>query len=198
MNSIANTSLLLGLFAFLFYSGCDGKVGIGNRYVPVPLTQQAPFSYQGRIGRIWGGDGFEVISQEKVHFVYLRGIDGPTHGQFARDLAEAKTRSLAKGKQVTIEVIERDVSMREVADVKIPLDNPDESVDLALALLESGLAWFDRSEGPYRDSYLAAETSAREKKIGIWSQKDPVPPWKAWEQLQQEMKESLGEGTAAE
>lgn len=195
MKSISQKPILPALIAFLFFLGCDGKagIGVGNRIVPVPPGQEAPFSYQGRIGRIWGGDNFEVVENDRVHFVYLRGIDSPAPGQFGRELAQSKTRFLAKGKQVTINVIEHDPWMREVSDVMIPTDNPDQAVDLAHELLLAGLAWFDNSDGPYSESYLAAQTQAREKKSGVWSQKNPTPPWKVWEDSQQAMQKSLGD-----
>jgi len=196
MKSISHKPILPALIAFLFFCGCDGKagIGIGNRIVPVPPGQTAPYSYQGRIGRIWGGDNFEVVENDRVHFVYLRGIDSPAPEQFGRDLAQSLTRSLAKGKLVTVNVIEHDDWMREVSDVMIPTDNADQPVDLAHALLTEGLAWFDNSDGPYAQSYEAAQTQAREKRAGIWSQDDPQPPWEAWKDSQQSMQKSLGQG----
>ncbi len=193
MKTSCQKSTLPALVAFLFFLGCDGKagIGVGNRIVPVPPSQIAPFSYQGKIGRIWGGDNFEVVHDNKVHFVYLRGIDSPAPGQFGRDLAEAKTSSLAKGKTVTVNVIEHDAWMCEVSDVMIPGENPDQPIDLGQALLAAGLAWFDNSSGPYSENYRAAQAQAREKRIGIWSQKNPTPPWEAWKESQQAMQKSL-------
>ena len=90
----------------------------------------------------------------------------------ARRLEQAKqfTSDLVFGKQVRIEGKERDRYGRLVARV---LGN---GTDVALALVEAGLAWHYKQYSS--DQVLAAaEIVAREKKIGVWSLPNPVAPW---------------------
>ena len=99
-------------------------------------------------------------------------------------------RQLSKGKKATVNVIDRDEWKREVCDVEIKTPETGEKIDLAYELIRSGHGWFDQSEGPYAEKYRAAEQLAREKKIGIWSQPNPVPPWEFWEQQLQEIQQT--------
>jgi len=181
-----NLKILTVLVLLIPSFGCDGPIGIGNQLVPASLDRAAPFSYTARLGRKWGGDNFEVVEGNMVHFVYLRGIDAPCEGQFGRELAEEKTRILTRGKMVVVNVVLRDGWQREEGFVEIPDEETGQKKDLGLELISSGLAWFDGSEGSHHDAYQAAHKKAKKQKLGVWSQKDPVPPWEFWEQLQQQ------------
>lgn len=57
-----------------------------------------------------------------------------------------------------------------------------DGVDLGLALIQQGYAWhfkkYQRTQPkPDRAVYSEAEDAAREKRIGLWRDADPVPPW---------------------
>ncbi len=168
-------------------AGCTGEE---YESVPVSIQKQPPYSYQGQIGRLWGGDNFEITEGGKLHYAFMRGIDTPEFGQQYHEESKEMLRQLARNKPTTIHVIDRDEWKREICDVTIEHTEGEDPVDPALRLLENGLAWFDNSEGPYADSYADAETVAREKKVGIWSQPDPVPPWDFWEANLRRMQES--------
>lgn len=165
--------LLLALSA-----GCNSG---RHSSVPVPINVQPPYSYSGRIGRIWGGDNFEVVDHGKLHYAFVRGIDAPEPGQPFHDESKALLRSLSRHGNTTVNVFDRDDWQREVCEVRTSDPNSDEVTDPAYELLLRGLAWFDRSDGPYAVQYKNAEALAREKKIGIWSQENPIPPWEFWE-----------------
>ena len=58
----------------------------------------------------------------------------------------------------------------------------DGSRDVALAQLDAGLAWWFRryaAEQPpqERAEYASAEDRARADAVGLWRDRDPVPPW---------------------
>lgn len=63
-----------------------------------------------------------------------------------------------------------------------PIPNGEIIIDVDLAQIESGHAW------AYRDylrglpagkagRYVAAETDAKERRQGLWTDKSPEPPW---------------------
>lgn len=168
---------LLAIFA-IFIVGCESP---DHAAVPVSIQQQPPFSYEGRIGRIWGGDNFEIVDGKELHYVFIRGIDCPEPGQAFHVEAKTKLRELCRQKTAIINVVGRDVWKREECDMSAKDMSNGESVEPAIELLQAGLAWFDKSEGPWAERFELAEAEAREKKIGIWSQSNPVPPWKVWE-----------------
>jgi len=45
-------------------------------------------------------------------------------------------------------------------------------------LVRSGLAWWNKSYERYDLDYQRLEAEARRKKVGLWSQPNPIPPWK--------------------
>jgi endonuclease YncB( thermonuclease family) len=163
--------------------GCDSD----RSRVPVPLTETPPFSYQGAVKRIWGGDNFEIEENDRLHFAYMRGIDAPESGQFGHEAAIDLIDKLAKSGTVKIDVINRDQWKREVCEMTFVVAGKE--IDPAMELLEKGLAWFDHSESPRSQRYRDAEAKARDAKIGIWSQPDPVPPWEYWERRNKNLTE---------
>ena len=183
-NRIRVQLLILMLAVFI---GCNGE---DHSSVPVSVQMSPPYSYSGRIGRIWGGDNFEVVDNGKLHYAFIRGVDTPEPGQAYHDEGKAMLRQLARHRKTTVNVFDRDDWKREVTEVRISDPATDEQIDPALKLLQCGLAWFDQSDGPWAEKYREAETLARKEKIGIWSQPNPVPPWEFWEKQVQQIQTS--------
>lgn len=60
--------------------------------------------------------------------------------------------------------------------------NCPKTVDVGLAQIRTGLAWWYRKYANEQLSadataYAAAETLARAQTAGLWRDKDPMPPW---------------------
>jgi len=170
--------LLLAVIAGCAGVGCNGE---DHSSVPVPI-RTPPYSYTGQIRRAWGGDNFEVVDNRQLHFAFIRGIDTPEPYQTYFHEAKAVLQELSWKKNITVNVFDHDDWKREVCEVRISNPETGEAIDPALVLLQKGLAWFDQSNGPHAETYREAETLAKSKKIGIWSQSNPVPPWEFWEQ----------------
>ena len=45
-------------------------------------------------------------------------------------------------------------------------------------LVRAGLAWWNKSYERYDLDYQRLEADARTRRVGLWSQSAPVPPWK--------------------
>ncbi|MBZ5653622.1 MAG: thermonuclease family protein [Acidobacteriia bacterium] len=92
---------------------------------------------------------------------------------------------LAHGKDATALCNKIDRYRRGVCVVYVqPPDCPtcDQTVDVALAQVAVGAAWWYReyAKEPSADDrarYSVAEQDARAHKLGLWRDKDPVPPW---------------------
>lgn len=138
---------------------------------------------------MWGGDNFEIVAGSNVHYGYLSEIDTAAIGQFGYEESIDFMKNLIDHSDIEVRVLSRDSWQREVCEVTILADN--EKIDPALALLESGWAWHDRSNGPHADTYREAENRAKEAKLGIWSRPNPVPPWEAWEERNRQFSERL-------
>ena len=158
--------------------------------IPVPTTQKVPFTYQGHIGRMWGGDNFEVIRDGKLHYAFIRGIDTPEPGQPFHEEAKNLLWDLGKNRNIVVSVVARDAWKREISDIVIKDPADGKVIDLALELVNRGLAWHDLSDEPWANRFREAEAKARSQRVGIWSQEDPVPPWEFWNRQLQQAQES--------
>ncbi len=169
---------LLTLATLALVLGCSKS---NHSSVPVSISVKTPYKYDGRIGRIWGGDNFEVVCEGKIHYAFIRGIDTPEPGQpYYREAIE-KLVKLCRKKKATINVIDRDEMKREVCDLTVTDPKTMVQTDPALELVKSGLAWHVENNEEWSRKYKLAEARAREERKGIWSQPNPVPPWEFWE-----------------
>jgi endonuclease YncB( thermonuclease family) len=125
---------------------------------------------KGKCVQVEEGDIIKVLVNRKILHIRLEGIDCPEKGQAYEREATEWMKSMAFRKKVRVEVLsfegERLIVGRVFVDEK----------DLSMELVNAGLAWYYRGHGKNR--YLSkAQKKAKKKKIGIWSQKKPKPPW---------------------
>ena len=89
------------------------------------------------------------------------------------------------GKDVRVEWNKRDKYKRIVGKVWVqPADCPTcpMTLDAGHAQITVGLAWWyrkyaDEQSPQDRGAYEFSEQEARVKRVGVWSDPDPVPPW---------------------
>lgn len=130
----------------------------------------------GEVIAVTDGDTITVQVSTKSHKIRLNGIDAPESDQeFGRE-ATRKLAEMIIGKSVVVIWNKTDRHERILGTVAIG------SIDVGLELLRYGLAWyFHRYEADVpeveRALYLAAETAAREQKVGLWNQPSPIAPW---------------------
>src|SRR5262249_42158480 len=104
--------------------------------------------------------------------VRLHGIDAPETGQDFGSRAKQAASELAFGKEVTVRPVETDRYGRTVAEVILPGGR-----SMNREMVKQGRAWWFQRSSP-RDRELARlEADARQARIGLWSQPNPVPPW---------------------
>jgi micrococcal nuclease len=136
------------------------------------FTVNAQVEYFGKVVGIQDGDTFYVLDtitkrQVRVRFAH---IDAPEKAQPYGEVSKRKLSSLCYGKIVRYIVYSYDRWERPIADVFVG-DNW-----INLQMVETGLAWhFKRYSS---DSTISnAEQSARNTKIGLWKDSNPIPPW---------------------
>ncbi len=134
-------------------------------------------SLTGKVGRVVGGDTLYVLdANHQQHKIRLAGIDAPERKQ-AYGLASRKhLLSIVAGKQVTVEYQKRDRYGRIVG--KVLLDG----IDVCLEQVKAGFAWHYKKyqhEQSLEDQrlYADAEIRAREERLGLWRENNPIPPW---------------------
>ncbi|WP_029904234.1 thermonuclease family protein [Prevotella sp. 10(H)] len=124
----------------------------------------------GKVVKVADGDTFTLLtnSNEKIR-IRLYGIDAPENGQDYGSKSRQYLNDLCYGKQVRVQKIDTDHYGRTLGVVFVDGINVNEE------LVRQGLAWYYREYAD--DPFLEAlELSARDKRINIWSMKNPVPP----------------------
>ncbi len=131
----------------------------------------------GKVVKITDGDTLYVLDANyQQHKIRLAGIDAPERKQ-AYGLASRKhLASIVAAQQVTIEYQKRDRYGRIVGKVLV------DDVDACLEQVKAGFAWHYKKyehEQSREDQrlYADAENKARDERLGLWRENDPIPPW---------------------
>jgi endonuclease YncB( thermonuclease family) len=153
------------------------------------LLQAGPIladTLAGRVSDISDGATLTVTDKAGVrHKIRLAAIDAPeTRQPYARE-SKQHLSTLVSGKEVTVEWRRQDRYGRIVGKLSLPTPpcaTCPKTLDAGLAQLEAGLAWWDREtrrEQSLSDQgyYEYAEFDARNRRIGLWRDAAPVPPW---------------------
>lgn len=159
--------LVTWLFLLISGSACDG----GDHKTQLALNSEVPASLAGKVVRVTDGDTFVLLGANKTQYkVRLYGIDCPERQQPFYKAAKDHLASLIFQKNVIVRKKNMDRYGRIVA-----LVNSGNTI-INEEMIRSGLAWhykrFDRNE-----NWSALEREAARKKLGLWSESDPTPPW---------------------
>jgi endonuclease YncB( thermonuclease family) len=126
----------------------------------------------GTVARVVDGDTLVVQLASGPIRVRLYGIDAPEHNQAGGAEATTALASLVSGARVELEPISQDRYSRMVARV---LRGP---LDVNAEMVRRGEAWVYRHYLRREDNgWCAFEGEARRAHRGLWSLRDPVPPW---------------------
>jgi len=141
-----------------------------------------------RVVAVSDGDTITVLDgQNQQHRIRVAGIDAPEKKQPFGQRAKEHLSDLVFGREVDIVGHKSDRYGRKVAKVMVAAQSCVEpqclrSLDAGLNQIEVGLAWWYRQYAKEqtledRSTYEAAETKARDAKLGLWSEPNPIPPW---------------------
>ena len=132
---------------------------------------------RGRVVGVADGDTLTVLdASNRQHKIRLAGIDSPEKRQPFGQVCKQSLSDLAYERAVLVESSKRDRYGRVVGKVLA------DGQDVNLEQLRRGCGWHykqyqnDQSLDD-RLAYNAAEVSARKDRIGLWVDRNPVPPW---------------------
>jgi len=141
---------------------------------------------EGRVVGVADGDTITVLDAgKKQHRVRLAGIDAPEKGQAFGSRSRENLSRMVAGKEVTADCHKTDRYSRQICKVWVqPADCPTcpKTLDVGLAQITVGLAWHykayekEQSEED-RHRYADAENEARARRVGLWPDGKPTPPW---------------------
>ncbi len=125
----------------------------------------------GKVVRVADGDTITVLDGSNTqHKVRLNKIDAPESGQAFGNVSKKHLSSMVAGKEVKVAWEKTDKYGRVLGDVTCC------STNVNLQMVKDGLAWhfkfYDKTP-----EYAEAEKTAREKKLGLWADPNPVEPY---------------------
>lgn len=134
-------------------------------------------TFPARVVGISDGDTITVLTTERhQRKIRLAGIDAPEKKQPFGQRSKQHLSDWVFGRDVVLDCGKVDRYRRDVCVVLI------DGRDANLAQVAAGLAWWYRKyareqTAQQRLDYEAAETRAREARVGLWVDHEPVPPW---------------------
>ena len=126
---------------------------------------------QGKVVRVSDGDTITILDEARVESkIRLNRIDAPEKRQAFGEASRKYLATMVAGKSVKVEWAKKDKYGRILGDVFVG------EVNVNLRMVQGGMAWhFKRFDDT--PIYAQAENEARAKKIGLWRDANPIPPW---------------------
>ena len=161
MKNILKVFIAFSLFVFFAY--CREK----RKEVKYPSI------FKGKVIAIKDGDTYKVLYNNKEKTIRLAHIDCPEKGQPFGNRAKQFASILCFGKTVTVQTEGKtDIYKRIIGEIIL-----EDGTNVNKELIKNGLAWHYKKYSKNIE-FDELESQARKDKIGIWSDTDPVAPWK--------------------
>lgn len=126
---------------------------------------------QYKVVSVKDGDTIGVLMDGKEVKIRFNHIDCPEKSQPFGKKAKQFVSDHCYGKMVRLKGNKKDRYGRILAEVFLP-----NKKNLNKELVKNGLAWHFTKYSSDKD-YAQLEQQARKKKIGLWSEPNPVAPW---------------------
>ena len=133
---------------------------------------------KGKVVKVSDGDTITVLDSSKTqHRIRLTGIDAPESKQAFGEKSRQSLASLVAGQTVAVQWESKDRYGRILGKV-VTQGNQDAN----LAQVQRGMAWhYEKfaNTRPKKESkaYAVAQEEAKAKSLGLWTDKNPIPPW---------------------
>lgn len=158
-----------------------------------PATAQTE-ELSGRVVHVRDGDSLALLDAAKrVHEIRLDGIDAPELGQAYGRASKRNLQALTSRREALAMCHKTDRYGRAICRVTVS------GADLGLQQIAAGMAWtFERFErelpAPLRQQYRDAQRQARERRLGLWGDAYPVPPWTWRDEHPRQARRTTGTG----
>lgn len=136
--------------------------------LPATASETAHFY---RVIRVADGDTLTVLGEDHEQIkCRLYGIDAPEKKQAFGQASRQSLAELSFGRSARIDIVGRDRYGRAICRIAVA------GVDVNKEQIARGMAWMYRRYASDR-AYSDAESTAQARRIGIWREARPVPPW---------------------
>nr|WP_211437083.1 thermonuclease family protein [Campylobacter curvus] len=127
------------------------------------------FAISGQVVKISDGDTITILTQEKQQVkVRLYGIDAPEKKQPHGQKSKQFLANLIAGEVVEIDENGKDRYKRTIGTIYL------NGADINAQMVANGYAWAYRK---FSKKYTAQESKAKSQRLGLWRDKEPIPPW---------------------
>ena len=126
----------------------------------------------GQVVAVHDGDTLTMQSGSFLYKVRLSDVDAPEMGQVFGKQARQFTEDRVLGRRVRVNVALIDRHGRRVGEVIV-----EDGWVLNEELVHAGFAWYYRVHPVRNDRLQKLEQYAFTKKLGLWVEQDPLPPW---------------------
>lgn len=132
---------------------------------------------KGIVVGISDGDTITILDHNKQqHKIRLKGIDAPESHQPFGQKSKSNLSAMAFNRDVIAECGKQDKYKRRICKIIV------NGQDINLEQVKAGMAWWYRhyakeQSSQDREDYEVAEFNAKVRRLGLWSDTNPVPPW---------------------
>ena len=130
------------------------------------------FALSGKVISIHDGDTITILQNKTQIKVRLFGIDAPELKQPYGKKSKQFLANLIAGEVVEVDENGKDRYKRMIGTVYL------NGADINAQMVENGYAWAYRK---FSKKYTAHESKAKSQRLGLWRDKEPIPPWE-WRQ----------------
>ncbi len=142
----------------------------------IPTTLSAE-TFVGSVARVSDGDTVRLLVNDSTELkIRLSGIDAPELDQAFGKESKNRLTELVDGRTIEAQCSKRDRYRRWLCKLVFNFS------DINLSLVKDGFAWwyqYYKKDQTLEDqqSYRMAEAIAKEHKLGLWEDSNPVAPW---------------------
>ena len=126
------------------------------------------FALSGKVVSIHDGDTITVLQGKQQVKVRLFGIDAPELKQPYGKMSKKFLEILIAGEVVEVEENGKDRYKRTIGTIYLG------DTDINAQMVASGYAWAYRK---FSKKYTAQESRAKSQRLGLWRDKESIPPW---------------------
>ena len=127
-------------------------------------------TFAGKVVSVADGDTITILVEREQIKVRLIEIDAPEKAQAFGNKSKQALADMVFGKEVQVEERGKDRYKRTLGRVVV------NGLDANAEMVRQGYAWVYRKYSKNPD-LLRLESAAREAKLGLWADPEPVPPW---------------------
>lgn len=138
------------------------------KHLIICIVCPSVFALPGKVVSIHDGDTITILQGKQQIKVRLFGIDAPELKQPYGKKSKQFLANLIAREVVEVEPKGKDRYKRTLGIIRYK----DQDINAQMVL--NGYAWVYVK---YSKIYVDQETTAREKKLGLWQSSNPTPPW---------------------